>query len=149
MKSQLYINEIQPLFDDAQRSRIFNDQKTMTDAVPLFPVSEINKRYEEEKGRDGFDLRSFVLTNFDFIGEKAVRKDDMLSITEHIEKLWDELTHTASENEGTLLKLPKPYIVPGGRFNEFFYWDSYFVMLGLQVSGRVEMIKTLLKIVLT
>ena len=73
----------------------------------------------------------------------------MLPITEHIEKLWDELTHTASENEGTLLKLPKPYIVPGGRFNEFFYWDSYFVMLGLQVSGRVEMIKTLLKIVLT
>lgn len=71
----------------------------MTDAVPLFPVSEINKRYEEEKGREGFDLRSFVLTNFDFIGEKAVRKDDMLPITEHIEKLWDELTHTASENE--------------------------------------------------
>ncbi len=49
----------------------FNDQKTMTDAVPLFPVSEINKRYEEEKGREGFDLRSFVLTNFDFIGEKS------------------------------------------------------------------------------
>ncbi|MCT4150941.1 trehalase [Elizabethkingia anophelis] len=145
MKSQLYINEIQPLFDDAQRSRIFNDQKTMTDAVPLFPVSEINKRYEEEKGREGFDLRSFVLTNFDFIGEKAVRKDDMLPITEHIEKLWDELTHTASENEGTLLKLPKPYIVPGGRFNEFFYWDSYFVMLGLQVSGRVEMIKNIVE----
>jgi alpha,alpha-trehalase len=29
------------------------------------------------------------------------------------------------------LKLPKPYVVPGGRFNEFFYWDSYFIMLGL------------------
>ena len=71
MKSQLYINEIQPLFDDAQRSRIFNDQKTMTDVVPLFSVSEINKRYEEEKKTgEGFDLRSFVLTNFDFIGEK-------------------------------------------------------------------------------
>ncbi len=69
----------------------------------------------------------------------------MLPITEHIEKLWDELTHTASENEGTLLKLPKPYIVPGGRFNEFFYWDSYFVMLGLQVSGRVEMIKNIVE----
>lgn len=52
MNSQLYINEIQPLFDDAQRSRIFNDQKTMTDAVPLFPVSEINKRYERKEGKD-------------------------------------------------------------------------------------------------
>jgi alpha,alpha-trehalase len=39
------------LFDDAQRSRIFNDQKTMTDAVPLFPVSEINKNMKKKKGR--------------------------------------------------------------------------------------------------
>ena len=145
MNSQLYINEIQPLFDDVQRSRIFKDQKTMTDVIPLFSVSDINKKYEEEKQKEGFDLRSFVLSNFDFIGEKTVKKEDMLPIEEHIEKLWDELTHTAFENEGTLLKLPKPYIVPGGRFNEFFYWDSYFVMLGLQVSGRVEMMKNIVE----
>ncbi|KUY31734.1 trehalase family glycosidase [Elizabethkingia ursingii] len=145
MNSQLYINEIQPLFDDVQRSRIFKDQKTMTDVIPLFPVSEINKKYEAEKQGEGFDLRSFVLSNFDFIGEKAVKKEDILPIEEHIEKLWDELTHTAFENEGTLLKLPKSYIVPGGRFNEFFYWDSYFVMLGLQVSGRVEMMKNIVE----
>ncbi|WP_411897775.1 trehalase family glycosidase [Elizabethkingia occulta] len=145
MNSQLYINEIQPLFDDVQRARIFKDQKTMTDVIPLFPVSEINKKYEVEKQEEGFDLRSFVLSNFDFIGEKAVKKEDILPIEEHIEKLWDELTHTAFENEGTLLKLPKSYIVPGGRFNEFFYWDSYFVMLGLQVSGRVEMMKNIVE----
>lgn len=47
--------------------------------------------------------------------------------------------------KGTLLKLPKPYIVPGGRFNEFFYWDSYFIMLGLQVSGRVEMMENIIE----
>ncbi|MCL1668394.1 trehalase [Elizabethkingia ursingii] len=145
MNSQLYINEIQPLFDDVQRSRIFKDQKTMTDVIPLFSVSDINKKYEEEKQKEGFDLRSFVLSNFDFIGEKTVNKEDMLPIEEHIEKLWDELTHTTFENEGTLLKLPKSYIVPGGRFNEFFYWDSYFVMLGLQVSGRVEMMKNIVE----
>ena len=145
MNNQLYINEIQPLFDDVQRAQIFTDQKTMTDAVPLFSVSEINKKYEETKNQEGFDLRSFVLANFDFIGEKSIRRKDMLPIEQHIEKLWDELTHTASENEGTLLRLPKPYIVPGGRFNEFFYWDSYFVMLGLQVSGRVEMIKNIVE----
>lgn len=100
MNSQLYINEIQPLFDDVQRARIFKDQKTMTDVIPLFPVSEINKKYEVEKQEEGFDLRSFVLSNFDFIGEKAVKKEDILPIEEHIEKLWDELTHTAFENEG-------------------------------------------------
>ena len=30
-----------------------------------------------------------------------------------------------------LLYLPKPYVVPGGRFNEMYGWDSYFILLGL------------------
>ena len=36
----------------------------------------------------------------------------------------------------SLLPLPKPYVVPGGRFREIYYWDSYFTMLGLIESGR-------------
>ena len=31
----------------------------------------------------------------------------------------------------SLLPLPRPYVVPGGRFRELYYWDSYFTMLGL------------------
>ena len=30
-----------------------------------------------------------------------------------------------------LLYLPRPYVVPGGRFNEMYGWDSYFIQLGL------------------
>src|SRR5262249_34789297 len=30
-----------------------------------------------------------------------------------------------------LLYLPHPYVVPGGRFNEMYGWDSYFIQLGL------------------
>src|SRR5437762_8193256 len=33
--------------------------------------------------------------------------------------------------EPGLLYLPKPYVVPGGRFNEMYGWDSYFTVLGL------------------
>ncbi|KQT23903.1 trehalase [Chryseobacterium sp. Leaf405] len=146
MNKQLYINEIQVLFDDVQRSQVFEDQKMMTDAVPLFPIEEINSKYEEEKITEGFNLKEFVLSNFDFLGAKiSITRETRLSINEHIEKLWDELTRTAYEEKGTLLKLPKPYIVPGGRFNEFFYWDSYFIMLGLQVSGRVEMMENIIE----
>lgn len=146
MNKQFYINEIQTLFDDVQRAKIFEDQKMMTDAVPLFPVSEINAEYEKKKGHEGFKLKDFVTENFDFPGAKiSVRKEDHLLIVQHIEKLWDELTRTAYEEKGTLLKLPKPYIVPGGRFNEFFYWDSYFIMLGLQASGRIEMMENIVE----
>jgi alpha,alpha-trehalase len=33
--------------------------------------------------------------------------------------------------EPGLLYLPKPYVVPGGRFNEMYGWDSYFIVRGL------------------
>ncbi|HEY4188610.1 MAG TPA: trehalase family glycosidase [Polyangia bacterium] len=36
-----------------------------------------------------------------------------------------------------LLYLPRPYVVPGGRFNEMYGWDSYFILLGLLTDGRV------------
>lgn len=41
------------------------------------------------------------------------------------------------ENQG-LLYLPHSYVVPGGRFNEMYGWDSYFINLGLLASGRVQ-----------
>ncbi|EJL73891.1 trehalase family glycosidase [Chryseobacterium populi] len=146
MNTQLYIKDIHTLFDDVQRAEIFEDQKMMTDAVPLFSISEINEKYEKEKYEKDFDLKDFVLSNFDFLGAKiSIQREDQLPIREHIEKLWDELTRTAYEEKGTLLKLPKPYVVPGGRFNEFFYWDSYFIMLGLQVSGRTEMMENIVE----
>jgi alpha,alpha-trehalase len=41
--------------------------------------------------------------------------------------------------EPGLLYLPKPYIVPGGRFNEMYGWDSYFIVLGLLRDGEVSL----------
>jgi len=38
-----------------------------------------------------------------------------------------------------LLYLPNPYVVPGGRFNELYGWDSYFIVLGLISSGRYKL----------
>jgi alpha,alpha-trehalase len=35
--------------------------------------------------------------------------------------------------------LPFRYVVPGGRFREIYYWDSYFTMLGLEQSGRHDL----------
>ena len=38
-----------------------------------------------------------------------------------------------------LLFLPDSYVVPGGRFNEMYGWDSYFIILGLVRDGRVDL----------
>ena len=39
--------------------------------------------------------------------------------------------------EPGLLYLPRPYVVPGGRFNEMYGWDSYFIQLGLLRDNQV------------
>ena len=41
-------------------------------------------------------------------------------------------------SEDGLLYLPKPYVVPGGRFNEMYGWDSYFIELGLLFDGEKQ-----------
>jgi alpha,alpha-trehalase len=45
----------------------------------------------------------------------------------------------AKIKEQGLLYLPNPYVVPGGRFNEMYGWDSYFTIVGLLEDGRVDL----------
>jgi alpha,alpha-trehalase len=40
--------------------------------------------------------------------------------------------------------MPEPYVVPGGRFREIYYWDSYFTMLGLKADGQDRLIAGML-----
>jgi alpha,alpha-trehalase len=42
-------------------------------------------------------------------------------------------------NPPGLLYLPRPYVVPGGRFNEMYGWDSYFIVLGLLRDGQATL----------
>jgi len=43
-----------------------------------------------------------------------------------------------------LLYLPYPYVVPGGRFNEMYGWDSYFIQVGLLRDGEIELAKNMI-----
>ncbi len=45
--------------------------------------------------------------------------------------------HAARDSQ---LSLSTRYVVPGGRFRELYYWDSYFTMVGLQTSGRHDLV---------
>jgi alpha,alpha-trehalase len=44
-----------------------------------------------------------------------------------------------------LLYLPNKYVVPGGRFNEMYGWDSYFIIRGLLAAGRVELARDMVE----
>jgi len=46
--------------------------------------------------------------------------------------------------EHGLLYLPHPYVVPGGRFNEMYGWDSYFIQVGLLLDGEIDLAKNMI-----
>lgn len=135
------------LFKEVQQQRIFEDQKIFADAIPLFPTGYIESQYHMEKSERGFNLRSFILKHFKIpiYKPESATSDVRKPIKEHIISLWDSLTRVNKEATGSLLPLPYPYVAPGGRFDELYYWDSYFTMLGLAVSGRVDLVENMVE----
>jgi alpha,alpha-trehalase len=61
------------------------------------------------------------------------------SLPRRIEKIGD--VRPEELHEAGLLYLPSPYVVPGGRFNEMYGWDSYFILLGLEADHREALAK--------
>lgn len=136
------------LFDAVQMARIFPDGKTFADCRPQKAPAELVQLYESQKNTSGFDLKKFVQEHFEMpLNAGAAFKSDLKQpVTQHIEQLWPVLTRRpdAEAPYSSLLPLPHAYIVPGGRFREVYYWDSYFTMLGLQTSGQTQAIRDML-----
>ncbi len=132
------------LFIAVQASGMFADSKTFPDCIPLDAPDVILARYREQCGAPGFSLDTFVQTHFarEAIPDDHYVSDPDSSLRDHIDGLWPVLTREPAEHPPccSLLPLPRPYVVPGGRFRELYYWDSYFTMLGLSASGRHDLL---------
>jgi len=136
------------MFGEIQMMKIFPDSKTFADATAKEDVDKIILEFRKRKNDSDFDAKAFVEEFWD-IPEPFTSgfvTDTTKNLTEHINSLWPVLTRSGDKyvKGSTLIPLPKPYIVPGGRFREIYYWDSYFTMLGLKESGRDDMIKNML-----
>ena len=145
MSDQINIFDCHPLFEDVQLGGVFNDGKTFVDCLPTSDTRVIQQQYLEQKDLPLFDLKEFVLTHFDLPQEFAgnFKSDIHQSVDQHIRQLWSVLTRQPHEDKGSLIALPYAFIVPGGRFREIYYWDSYFTMLGLRLHGHVKMIENM------
>ncbi len=138
-----YIHELGELFEKTQTQSVFPDGKTFVDCLPKQNLAEIKRQYEAEKDQLDFDLQQFVMAHFDQPKNPTTnfQSDPNKTIEQHITDLWDVLTRQPDHEVSSLLPLPHPYVVPGGRFREIYYWDSYFTMLGLRKSGRADLIQ--------
>lgn len=137
------------LFTDVQMSGIFLDSKSFADAVPNAAPDTIMARYAIERGKPDFDLASFLHRWFDVpIPESTeFQTDRRQTVSDHIRRLWPYLVRQPDTPVagGSLIPLSGPYLVPGGRFREIYYWDSYFTMLGLRESGRSDLIRSMVE----
>ncbi len=97
------------------------------------------KSYEDTKVADRpvlFIPHDFQIDS-DFRSFVSRCQIDIERLPRIIEKLDD--VPVSSLRRNGLLYLPRPYVVPGGRFNEMYGWDSYFIELGLLVDNRKDL----------
>ncbi len=136
------------LFEAVQARRIFPDGKTFVDAVPKRPDAAIMAAWRTGDFRTDAALRAFVLANFDvpgLEGPPASPTGPRLPIDRHIAGLWPHLTRTpvTPPAGSSALAVADRFVVPGGRFRELYYWDSYFTMLGLVADDRQDLVESM------
>ena len=138
------------LYRDVELATIFPDSKTFPDMIPNSSPETIVDEYRAAKGSPGFDLASFVRQHF--TGPTPPGPTVKLAprgrrLLDYVMRLWPILQQEAISVPpySTLLPLPYPYVVPGGRFREVYYWDSYFTMLGLEEDGLHKLASDFLK----
>jgi alpha,alpha-trehalase len=141
--------EFKDLFVAVQTSRLFGDGKAFPDSVPQAPPADILEKYHSESPRSPDALKQFVEAHFALPADAQTPPSppEHVPIVTHIDQLWDVLTRRTSSVPpyASLLPLPEPYVVPGGRFREIYYWDSYFTMLGLEQSGRQRLVEDMVR----
>lgn len=138
----------QDLLALVNKARIFQDSKAFVDCIYKRPLEEILVDFISQGVNPDFSIEKFLTQNF-IIPTSLVTPPSFAfsdQIVQRIDELWDHLSSSSSHDEAahcSLIRLPHKYIVPGGRFTEMYYWDSYFTMLGLKASGRADLIRSM------
>ncbi len=135
------------LYFDVQQNHVYKDGKLFADLVPRHRVKQIQQEYALLKDDPKFDLHDFISRHFYNNNlQKSIYKTNLnMTPRQHIDELWGVLERKQRRNQGSLIALPYAYVVPGGRFSEQFYWDSYFIMLGLAADNHWDKVEGMIK----
>lgn len=132
------------LFHEVQTRRLFGDGKHFVDMEPLQHPVQIMCCYHRVRPQDDQTLAAFVAEFFSQPSASTVEYQGSppAALLEHIRETWDRLVRQPQtvSTFASVLPLNGPYLVPGGRFRESYYWDSLFTILGLRADGRADLI---------
>ncbi|CAG9831766.1 unnamed protein product [Diabrotica balteata] len=155
-----------------QTAKIFNDSKTFVDMAMIHPVNVTLQNFhnlmaENDERPSREKIKEFVYQNFKAIGEleewyprdfkkepkiiKEIQDPVVRKFAQHIINIWPTLTRKVSYHvfdhpeTHSLIPVQYPFIIPGGRFKEYYYWDSYWILKGLLLSEMMETSKGLIQ----
>ena len=123
------------LFVAVQTSAIYADGKTFVDAVPNAAPRRILADYRAANPQSPQALKRFTDEHFSLPSAAGPlpTASKATQLAPHYRRAVGSADAQRHDRAAlsSLLPLPAPYVVPGGRFREIYYWDSYFTMLGL------------------
>ncbi len=140
--SELFLNPVDHLSSQI-KERHWDALTRTLDEKGIIALLEDTKTNSKKKKRLYVPFNDEIAFN---LFEKVAKKHPYLhlDIIRLPEKLDPDLFEKLDQKPGLLsLALdPKtlkgrPFVVPGGRFNELYGWDSYFIVLGLLQDGRI------------
>jgi len=171
MRDQIYCSG--SLLAAVQNGKIFGDCKHFVDmplktnAETTLAAWEILLKSVENAQIDPVALSNFVQEHFeqpggeledhepsDFNAEEQfpdIIDPNFRSWAQELHKKWPTLCRRVSEkvlsdpNRYSLIPLPKPFVVPGGRFREMYYWDSFFTIKGLLASRMFATVRGMIE----
>jgi alpha,alpha-trehalase len=78
-------------------------------------------------------MRGSAVIELEMLGGNSMNQNRYQSVLEYIENYWPRIIRSNLTDRQTLIGLPRPYLVPsdGEMFQEMYYWDCYFMSLGL------------------
>lgn len=161
-----------PLLHAVQTAELYSDSKTFVDKklrflpdVVLANFSQLMIETQNQPTKE--QLQTFVDTNFDAEGLEFqpwdpsdwISDPPFLSNVNNLElRDWGQKLHEGWKALGrqitddvrdnsdlySMVYVPNPFIVPGGRFREFYYWDSYWIVKGLLISHMNQTVRGML-----
>ena len=157
------------VLEKIRASGIYPDSKTFVDMPLRVDYTESIKK-KILQSRDPKQLLKIVNRYFDEPGVNELLKVDLETessvppkIVSHIKdpeykawamhlcKVWSKLVRRVNpelanrQDSHSLIFLDKPFVVPGGRFREVYYWDTYWSILGLLHSEMTDIVKSTLE----
>nr|ABE27189.1 trehalase [Spodoptera frugiperda] len=160
------------LLHRVQMARLFNDSKTFVDLQMNYDQNQTLRDFEtllndtnQDPSRE--QLREFVDKYFSDEGELeewtppdfsndpkfiyTIKDKALREFAKNINDIWPLLARKVKDeviqnpDRYSLVPITHGFIIPGGRFTEIYYWDTFWIIEGLLISGMQETAKGIIE----